>query len=135
MKRLVSLPVLALFSLLYCGCSGTDPAGIAVSGMVEFQGKPLDHGTIDFAPTSEQGTFSGASITDGHYEIPAENGLKPGNYDVRISSSEGGAVAEGPPGDSTITAKERIPAKFNTATTLKAEVKDDGQQTFDFKIP
>ena len=136
MKYLRCLSMFVLAGLVASGCSSPEPAGIAVSGTVEFQGKPLDRGTIEFAPTSDQGTFSGAPIVDGQYQIPAENGLAPGQYSVRISSSEGGAAAaEGPPGESAITAKERIPAAYNTATTLKAEVKPEGEQTFDFKIP
>jgi hypothetical protein len=127
--------------LLVCGavvgCANQEPAGIPVSGTVTFQGKPLDQGAIEFSPTSQQGTFSGGEIVDGQYSIPAEQGLAPGSYDVRITSSEGGtqAPADQAPGESTITAKERIPAAYNSATTLKVDVTKDGNKTFDFQIP
>ena len=129
--------VLVLVALIMAGCAGEEPAGNPITGTVTFQGKPLDQGSIEFSPAAGQGTMSGAPITNGEYTIPAESGLEPGKYDVRISSVEGGAVVDPnePPGEPTTTAKERIPAEYNTNTTLTAEVKDEGENKIDFTIP
>lgn len=119
------------------GCGGEEPAGNPVTGTVTFQGKPLDQGSIEFSPAAGQGTMSGATITNGEYTIPAESGLKPGKYDVRISSVEGGATVDPNemPGEAKMTAKERIPPEYNSKTTLTAEVKDSGENKIDFTIP
>jgi hypothetical protein len=127
---------LALFGvLLVCGCGGVEPAGNAVSGTVTFQGKPLDFGSIQFDPTGDQGTMSGGDIEGGEYSVPAATGLKPGTYAVRISSVEGGvSSSDVPPGEPPPPAKERIPAKFNAQTTLKADIKE-GDNSINFDIP
>jgi hypothetical protein len=128
-------PVLLTFAFL-AGCGEEEPAGKPVSGHVTFHGKPLDHGSIQFTPAAEQGTMSGGMIKDGHYQVSAEHGLKPGLYDVRISSKEGGPPpSDDLPGEVKDPPKERIPAQYNSRTTLKAEVKESGENKFDFTIP
>ncbi len=121
--------------LLGCG-PGVELAGKPVSGQVMFQGKPLDQGTIAFFPAAGQGTFSGGQIKHGQYSVPAEKGLEPGLYEVRISSLEGGPPpTDELPGETTVIPKERIPAQYNSKTTLKAEVKEAGENKLDFTIP
>ena len=112
-----------LAALLLCGC-GQPPAGSRVSGQVTFQGKPLDQGMIVFSPVDGQATLSGCPIKDGRYNVPPENGLAPGKYDVRITSSEGIAPAD--PLEMGIFT-ERIPPQYNSQTTLTAEVKESGE--------
>jgi hypothetical protein len=118
------------------GCRQEPTHQFPVSGTVRFQGQPLDQGRIQFDPASDDiGTFSGAKIQDGKYSIPAESGLAPGNYRIRISSAE--PAAEKPleaPGESGTPAKDRIPAKYNAETTLKAEVKRDVDNKIDFDL-
>ena len=118
-------------ALLLGGC-GPEYAGRPVAGVVTFQGKPLDQGMIQFYPAEGQATFSGGEIKDGSYASPAEFGLAPGKYHVRINSPEGSV-----PADSVemVMVKERIPAKYNAETTLTAEVKESGENKFDFEIP
>jgi hypothetical protein len=135
MQRAACLASLA-FALSTCGCGSEVPQGIPVSGTVSYQGAPLDHGSIEFAPVGDEGIFSGAPIVAGTYEIPEENGLTAGEYEVRISSSSGEtATEEEAPGESTVTAKERIPSDYNVATTLKVTVQPSQDNTFDFQIP
>jgi hypothetical protein len=135
MQRVACLASLA-FLLSIGGCGSELPQGMPVSGTVSFQGAPLDHGSIEFAPVSDEGVFSGAPIVVGTYEIPDENGLTAGEYEVRISSSSGEtATEEEAPGESSVTAKERIPAGYNVATTLKVTVQPSQDNTFDFQIP
>lgn len=123
-------------AVLLCGCGG-EPAGSSVYGEVTFQGKPLDQGMIIFSPAEGQGTLSGGPIKDGRYTVPAESGLAPGKYTVRISSTEGGGPSTGGLRDDVpeVEAKERIPAQYNVQTTLTAEVKESGENKFDYDIP
>ena len=120
------------------GCS--DGSGLQpVSGTVSFQGKPLDQGAIQFLPVEGSRTESGAGIKDGQYSIPAENGLAPGKYKVTVFSYDerGAKIPDNTtmPGDTVgVQFKERIPAKYNTETILKAEVVAGEANVFDFRL-
>ncbi len=118
------------------GCGETNELGrLPVTGSVTLKGKPLDQGTIEFAPTGETGVSGGAMIADGDYQIPGDKGLPPGMYTVRISSAdETSGEAEKLPGESDAMAEERIPAKYNTESKITREVKSNGENKFDFKI-
>jgi len=124
------------------GCGGGDTGGrLGVSGNVTFQGSPLDQGTIEFTSTGEGATVhTGAMIQGGSYTVPAEQGLPPGTYLVRISSAVEDASAPVPemPGmaeDGAPQAEERIPAEYNTESKQEVTVTSGGSSTFDFNIP
>jgi hypothetical protein len=118
-----------------CGC-GEPPTGNPVTGRVTFQGQPLDQGSIEFSPAAGQGTVSGGMIRDGQYTIPADSGLEPGLYHVRILSTEGPASrTDEMPGEVKTPPKQRIPVEYNSETTLQAEIKAAGENKFDFAIP
>ena len=126
----------ALLFAVLTGC-GPDTGGrLGVSGTVTFQGKPLATGTIEFSPTDAGGSPSGTTITAGAYSVPAVQGLLPGSYTVKISSVEGAAqdTTQAPGDSTTVVNKELIPAEFNSASTLKAEVSASAT-SFDFTIP
>ena len=131
-----SLALLFVVVFALSGCGGEEHVGNTASGMVTFQGKPLDQGTIEFAPAANQGTFSGGSIKDGAYSLPPTAGLEPGLYTVRITSVEGGesVATDQPPGEPVSTGKQRIPAQYNTKSTLTAEVQDGAENKFDFDL-
>jgi hypothetical protein len=122
------------------GCKKADTGGrLAVSGTVKFQGSPLDQGTIEFTSSGGGPTvFTGGMIKDGSYSVPAEKGLPPGTYRVKISSVAGGAApAEempGMPAEGAAPPEERIPAEYNSATTQEVTVTSDGPNKFDFDI-
>jgi hypothetical protein len=132
----IALTACGLF-LLAGGC-GDSSGRQAVSGTVYFKGQVLDQGRIHFAPVEPGPTESGATIENGRYQIPRDNGLVPGKYKVSIFSydQKGAKVqSEEIPGDPGNTQfKERIPAKYNVKTTLTAEVTAGGSNTFDFKL-
>jgi hypothetical protein len=131
------LPALTVLGLL-AGCGGSATERQAVSGTVTFKGSPLDQGTIQFIPLAPtKGTFSGERIENGRYTIARAKGLLPGLYRVQISSGVPHSKAEeAAPGESGPPAVERIPPEFSgEKSRLKAEVKADGPNTFDFTIP
>jgi hypothetical protein len=130
--------LLAVATGVVVGCAGSNVGDReAVKGQVTFQAKPLDQGVISFTPKDgATGTFGGATITDGVYDVPAENGLDPGVYEVRITSAEGGTeVVEEVPGEAPPPAKERIPPEFNEKTTLEFTVKKGEVNEFNVDIP
>jgi hypothetical protein len=126
--------------LVVLGCGPKkDPHGReSLRGQVTFQGQPLNAGTIEFLPpdpTKEFGTRS--LIQNGKYQIPAEQGVKPGTYRVLITSAESNSSEEpvGPPGmKMPPLGKERIPAKYNRDSRVTVEVKENSDNTFDFVI-
>jgi len=136
MRKLLRLAtvLVACAGLMVAGCGPGNPQGrLAISGKVSFEGQPLDQGSIQFSSVDRtSGIVSGAVIHNGSYSIEAEKGLPPGKYRVRVFSGEG-AGPEEMPGESTEAPKERIPAQYNTESTLEIEV-SRGNATFDFDL-
>ncbi|MBX6314854.1 MAG: hypothetical protein IRY99_18335 [Isosphaeraceae bacterium] len=128
-----------LVALAVAGCGGSSSDSLPrepVSGKVTLDGQPLAEGTIQFLPASEgQGmaTASGGMIKDGSYSVPRDTGPVPGTYKVMIFSS-GGGKAEAEPGKGVTLPKELIPPQYNAQTTLTAEVKKGGDNTFNFDL-
>jgi hypothetical protein len=123
-----------------CGCAQDDglPRQEA-SGTVTLDGQPLASGTIQFQPAgNSQGAVvsGGAAITDGQYRIARETGLVPGTYKVLIVShvEEKKADASSAPGAQTRPPPELIPARYNSATELTAEIKKAEPNVFNFEI-
>ncbi len=130
------------------GCG--DDSGLAtrypVSGMVTYNGKPLERGNISFAPDGPGGRAAGGTIVEGHYTLTTQepdDGALPGKYKVSVvaketdpskvelkvkkrgegtlSEAEKKSVAAMYPqkiaAKATAAAKSLIPAKYNSPTT------------------
>ena len=126
------VPVFGMLSLV--GCGEPDPLNRqAIAGTVTLDGQPLEGGAISFSPTD--GTLGGgAAIVQGEYAVPAEKGLPPGKYVVRINAaSESGGDPTAPPGEVT-PAKELVPASWNSQSTHEIEVVAGGDNQFPFDI-
>ncbi len=133
--RHVVLCAVAVSALLLVGC--TPPDGrVAVQGTVQFNGKPLDSGTIQFHPLDTAGpsSFAGGEVTDGKFTVPAAQGLYPGKYKVMISSPDAVMKDPGVPGESGPPAKDRIPKKYNAESKEVVEVKATGDNRFEFDL-
>ena len=143
---------------------GCGPAAVddlprqAVWGKVTLDGQPLEQGTITFTPATGSPTPGMVSITGGSYSIPQTQGLVPGPYKVSILSKDATEPVEkfgDLPGiagrrqaeaaDSkqralmlgkagTAASGQPIPPRYNTATTLTAEVKEGASNSFDFDL-
>jgi hypothetical protein len=130
MKKILAI----LFLVLIIGCgSGLDLQ--PVEGIIQWQGKPVKSGTINFR--SEDGRFVGTgTIVDGAYKIPKISGLVPGNYLVAISYpyQKNPAPKDGEaPGESRAV-REILPLKYANGSTLKAEIKiGPNEVSFDLK--
>ena len=114
-----------------CRSRGADQPELAtVSGVVTLDGEPLSGVLVTFAP--EQGRASSA-LTDakGAYELMylrETKGAKIGKHTVSIRTPP---VDDADPEAPAV--KERVPAKYNTETTLSREV-SPGANTFDFEL-
>jgi predicted oxidoreductase len=111
------------------GCGNPAPAG--VSGTVKFEGKPLAGASISFIPADGSRSSEGATDANGKYELRFSASLKGaivGDHNVVIRTAPVEVDSE-----STEKIVERLPAKYNNATELKATLKS-GTQVVDFDL-
>lgn len=114
------------------GCSSSaGPKLYPVSGKVTFEGEPVKEGRITFKVGGTAGKGYSAEIKDGAYSAQIEPGkavvevtasrLIPGKFDTSNGTKE-------PVGEMY------IPAKYNSATKLSAEIKPQSNDVpFDLK--
>ena len=119
--------------IVFAGCN-PGPERAAVQGMVSYKGEPVTKGRITFIPAEgTEGTSVGTEIEFGSYNISPENGAAFGKYRVQVSwSKETGKQVElgspSPPGTMIAEVVEVIPAKYNTSSTLTADIHSDKQE-------
>lgn len=114
----------ALSAIGGCGSSGSQARPVAISGTVNLDGKPMPQGDITLIGVEggppatlevKNGTFSGeATPGKKRVEIRAN---KPGK-----ATKMGDVIIEGSP-------ENYLPERFNTESTMKAEVGPDGTLT------
>lgn len=126
------LILMGLVMAFLVGCGGASGGRLGVTGTVTYKGAPVDNGSIEFIPHPGVKTTSGSSITNGRFSIPADRGLEPGNYTIKISAMDAVVAGEpgGLPGKDPV---EKIPAKYNSKSTLTEEV-SPSKTKFDFKL-
>lgn len=120
---------LALLGLL-CGCSGQKAA--SVHGQVTLDGEPVSAGSIVFLPAAAGGRKAAAAIEGGAYSIPASEQLAPGSYRVEISwhKPTGRKIPSADPGMTMDETREAVPARYNSDSTLTAEIGGDAEKDF-----
>ncbi len=110
----------------------------ALTGSVTLDGQPLTQGKIQFEPVSgAEGTTALAvgEIKDGKYSIETSAGAVPGNYKVIISSRPPAKInLSEEPGPAPKLDPEKVPAQYNSKTTLTKEVKNESVNTLDFDL-
>jgi hypothetical protein len=120
-----------------CSGCGPDRGRQALSGSVTFQGRPLKQGNITFLTTSGvPGPVGGALIRAGRFDIPAAQGLEPGTYRVAISSPVPGGILtpEEKAAGASPKAKDLLPSKYNTESSLTIVVEANRPNQFDFDL-
>ncbi|WP_422928653.1 hypothetical protein [Singulisphaera sp. PoT] len=126
----------AALALLSVGCGGGDGSRLPVSGNVVIDQKPLETGSITFLPEGE-GAPAVGEIVDGKYEIGADGGPQPGAYKVVILSSKSTGKQVPSLDDPSVMIDEVVnivPTRYNVQTTLRAEVKREGNNQFPFEL-
>jgi hypothetical protein len=139
-KRKTSYWVVMAFAagwLAACaGCGGSNLAN--VSGIVTFDGKPIEHGAIVFEPADHAGPVAGGTIENGAYRLEGKGGVSPGKKLVRIVASRptGRKIEAGlpyPPGTMVDELKPFVPAAYNEKSTLTVDI-PAGKVTKDFEL-
>lgn len=129
--EIVCLSIFTLFIATGCGDGGgsDQPDLGTVTGVVTMDGKPLANVTVVFTPTAGRPSNAKTDAA-GNYELGYlrdTRGAVIGSHQVSISTPQENPT---PPGQ---VYKDPIPAKYNTKTTLTADVKE-GANTFDFQL-
>ncbi|MEX2175951.1 MAG: carboxypeptidase regulatory-like domain-containing protein [Pirellulaceae bacterium] len=155
MSRLFSLvAVCSLVGAVAVGCGDGGPALGTVSGIVTMDGQPLPSAMVTFSPVAgEGGNAVGTTDANGKYTLATvdRQGAMIGKHKVSVTTINTAVMAEvvDVPSDSPEYAKqvaggsgdaynnpqstEKIPAKFNSQTTLEKEVTSGGN-TIDLKL-
>lgn len=134
------LSAVLVATTLVLGCGSSEPKRYGVTGTVTFKSAPVPNGTITLTP-EDPATKSagGAAVKDGKFEIAAAGGLLPGTYKVSVNYPDPKRTPPAPkegeaPGESGREVLDLLPAKYNRATELRAEVKADGPNAFAFDL-
>jgi hypothetical protein len=117
---------LFVVALIGCGPSGSEK--YTVTGTVTFDGQPVPDGHIIFAPTEPGSAPDAGKIIQGKFELTATAGKK--RVEIHASRESG-------PIDPVMGAVPRvpyIPARYNSASVLTAEVTKQGPRHLQFDL-
>lgn len=116
------------------GCGTNDR--LPLQGTVTFDGKPLATGVIQFIPgEGTAGPSAGGEIQDGHYTVSAEKGVFAGTFRVEIiSNQKTGTQTRSAGGQVADDVRNIVPAQYNVASTLSADVSSEDGNSFDFEL-
>ncbi|MCL2005132.1 MAG: carboxypeptidase-like regulatory domain-containing protein [Planctomycetaceae bacterium] len=156
-KTLYTITILTAFAMV-AGCGGNPNLG-QVTGIVTFNGDPVEGATVSFIPASPDGILAvGTTDAEGRYVLAApvqdagvSRGALQGTYNVTIRKTEvtphpdsvlyqqgeityNELMNRGGGGQSTI--REVLPVRFNDVqrSGLQAEVVAQTQNVFDFAL-
>lgn len=144
---MMSIFLLGLLFLNFVGCSGAkdDPRGerVSVTGMVFYDGDPIQSARILFISDTPKGKIKSAGIVRmGIFQIPEKGGPVIGKARVEIYPTtpeleeleqlQKEAKKQGKPFRDPSSVK--IPAAYNKNSKLTAMVAKDGENEFEFKI-
>src|SRR5690349_6410653 len=122
-KKLVKHAAALIWIAFVVGCGRSGPELAPVTGRVTLNGQPLENADVTFQPDDAKSPSAARTDKNGHYELGYKRGVLGGSVGqntVRISVSS--EVVENSP---------NIPARYNTATELRREVKA-GPNEFNF---
>ena len=139
-RAVFTLAGVGLVMVLGCADNSGLAKRYAVSGTVNYLGKPVEKGAITFTPTQADGRTASGTITNGSYSLTTAepgDGALPGSYKVTVTAKEidttelkeiakGGQFHHDAAFAKAVkNAKPLVPAKYSLAETsgLTAEVK------------
>ena len=126
-RTLFSSCLMTLCAML-AGCGGSDYKGdrrFPLSGVVTYQGKPIDLGAITLVPNGGAAKSpSGGVIRDGKYSISEPQGPNAGSYRVEIQwlKLTGKRLLDNTTGEMYDERKQALPAKFNMKSEIVLEL-------------
>jgi len=134
----------AASALLLCAGCGSGYNMAEVSGVVTLDGKPLSNATILFMPKATAGNDAGPpsnATTDenGKYTLTTAesgSGAMVGKHQVQVFTVSDQPTGEGEGGDNVYSKAnaEKLPAHYNTASTLTFDVPAGGTSEANFEL-
>ena len=136
LRPFLGLLLVSLLVALGCGKDGANRG--AISGEVTLDGQPFEQGSILFTPIEgTKGTVAGGEIAKGRYQLSGKAGPTVGwnSVEIRAVRKTGKMVPMPFPSRGKMIEEqvEAVPPRFNSASTLKFEVKP-GDNTADFAV-
>jgi hypothetical protein len=130
-RRAYLLAALAVGLVAAAGCGGQPKAH--VRGKVTLDGKPVTDGIIQFFPTGATGQTAAGTIKDGVYDVEASVG------EMKVTISANQVVGkqkmyDTPDSPEIDVLRQLIPARYNTASELKATLKDGTNDNVNFEL-
>ena len=135
-----------MIAVVAAGCGGSDrPRLVEATGLVTFEGQPLENATVVFAPVSGQRVATGKTNVDGEFILGTfghEDGAILGEHQVTVVARDsvirdesGGSSMPGGP-TAPAVAPPIIPERYFAAETsgLTATVTEDGDNYFEFPL-
>ena len=120
----------AIVAIIAAGCGPREPATYEVRGTVEWKGQPLPEGYVNFAPGEGQSLkVDAGQITGGAFVFRSTAGAK--TVEIWANREKAGQT------NKVMGMREKeqyIPAKYNSQSTLKANVTPEGPNEFTFKL-
>ena len=130
--------VLLLSVLTVAGCGGSGrpvvvgPPKDQVSGTVTYDGSPLVRGQVIFVDVGDDPRKYGGEVINGKFKIECTPGEKKVVVEGYREGPEGTGDEIGLGGIGAV--EQYLPARYNEATELTAEVTAGGQNTFQFDL-
>jgi hypothetical protein len=122
---------LVLVATLLSGCSGSGPEVAPVSGRVTLDGAPLAGARIRFQPEASGGSPSyGTADQDGNYVLGYKRGQPGALIGWHVIRIERGGHGE----SDDKSRPKALPARYNTASELREEVKAGEDNVIDFAL-
>ncbi len=127
----------AVLLVVVTACGKSDPfERQPLKGVITWEGKPIQFGSITLEPAEGQPAGAMASIRDGVFEIPREAGPSPGKYSVWLHAYDhSGERPEN--GDDLEPPKEILPPEYlsKPPTEITSErVSGDKANEFTFNL-
>ncbi|HWL07524.1 MAG TPA: hypothetical protein VNQ76_03900 [Planctomicrobium sp.] len=111
-----------------CTPSVDGPPLFSVSGVVNWNGQPLEHGSIAFVPSDGVGAAFGAEITKGKFQAKLPTGPK----NVSITSYRISESLIGPDGEPGT--EQYLPARYNTKSELSTVITTGRNEELCFEL-
>ncbi len=142
MHRFVLTVVLATFSIVSSGCGNGAKMEkvVPASGVLKFQGKPLEGYKLTFEPTGERQSATAISDAEGKFVLGTNrpgDGAATGKHKVAVVFMS--EIVEGEPGREvikTISPKYKVPKSYedSKASGLEIEIPTSGTSTLDIDL-
>lgn len=120
------IPLWALLACIGCGQSSST---VGVSGVVTFDGQPIEAGRITLEPVDDKrGQRRDITIAGGNFALSPEQGVLPGEeFKVTIQAfrKTGKKFPSPDPTKSYDEEVQYLPAKYNSASTLRVKISPD----------